>query len=149
MAVADDLRALYAEALAAKFTEPVYRYDRKTGREWVENPEPADRVGESLLVRFIAPDGGPAFRAVTCEEAAEVCADVRDAELEQLRARVAELEATPVDWDAQRRRADQAEAAIARVRRLCDLTIAVSIRAGAIDQARDTLAALDGEVSRD
>jgi hypothetical protein len=39
---------------------------------------------------------------------------VRDEELERLRTRVVELEATPVDWDAQRRRADIAEAAIAR-----------------------------------
>jgi hypothetical protein len=41
------------------------------------------------------------------------------------------------------RQAARAEAAIARVRRLCELTIAASVRVQAIDQARDTLAALD------
>lgn len=40
--------------------------------------------------------------------------------------------------------ARQAQDAIARVRRLCELTINASIRVQAIDQARDTLAALDG-----
>lgn len=63
-----------------------------------------------------------------------------------------------VDWDAlaeaaaaqvmaeilRVRQATPAEAAIARVRRLCELTIAVSVRVDAINQARDTLAALDG-----
>lgn len=39
----------------------------------------------------------------------------------------------------------KAEAAIARVRRLCDLTIAASCRVHAIDQARDTLAVLDDQ----
>lgn len=42
-----------------------------------------------------------------------------------------------------RARAEQAEAAVARVRRLCELTIKASCRVQAIDQARDTLAALD------
>lgn len=42
-------------------------------------------------------------------------------------------------------RAEKAEAAVARVRRLCDLTIDASCRVQAIDQARDTLAALDRE----
>ncbi|MFF8422978.1 hypothetical protein [Streptomyces sp. NPDC015680] len=40
-------------------------------------------------------------------------------------------------------RAEQAEAAIDRVRRLCDLTIGASVRVQAVQQARDTLAALD------
>jgi len=44
----------------------------------------------------------------------------------------------------QKQRAERAEAAIARVRRLCEMTIASSVRVQAIDQARDTLAALDG-----
>lgn len=46
------------------------------------------------------------------------------------------------DW---RQRAENAEAAIARVRRLCELTIAASCRVQAIEQARDTLAVLDGQ----
>ena len=45
--------------------------------------------------------------------------------------------------DRWQERAESAEAAIARVRRLCELTIAASCRVQAIDQARDTLAALD------
>lgn len=40
-------------------------------------------------------------------------------------------------------RMEAAEAAIARVRRLCELTINTSCRVQAIDQAQDTLAALD------
>ena len=46
--------------------------------------------------------------------------------------------------DQWRQRAERAEAAIARVRKLSELTIAHSVRVQAIDQARDTLAALDG-----
>ncbi|MFB6955498.1 hypothetical protein ACFCYB_00320 [Streptomyces sp. NPDC056309] len=38
---------------------------------------------------------------------------------------------------------DQAAAALDAVRRLCDLTIATSVRTQAIDQARDTLAVID------
>lgn len=45
-------------------------------------------------------------------------------------------------WQTEHDRAEQAEATIERVRRLCELTIAVSCRVQAIDQARDTLAAL-------
>ncbi|WP_031165992.1 hypothetical protein [Streptosporangium roseum] len=41
------------------------------------------------------------------------------------------------------RELEAARAAIARVRRLCELTIAASCRVQAIEQARDTLAALD------
>lgn len=41
------------------------------------------------------------------------------------------------------RRAERAETTLARVRRLCDLTIAASVRAQAVEQARDTLAILD------
>jgi hypothetical protein len=50
---------------------------------------------------------------------------------------------TDDELQAWRERAEKAEAAIARVRRLCELTIAASCRVQAIDQARDTLAALD------
>lgn len=42
-----------------------------------------------------------------------------------------------------RKRAETAEAAVEQVRRLCDLTIAHSIRVHAVAQARDTLAAID------
>ncbi|KAB2347328.1 hypothetical protein [Actinomadura rudentiformis] len=48
----------------------------------------------------------------------------------------------------QRERAEQAEAAIGRVWRLCEMTIASSCRVQAIDQARDTLAALDQQDRR-
>ncbi|MFD9276867.1 hypothetical protein ACFWD7_06190 [Streptomyces mirabilis] len=40
---------------------------------------------------------------------------------------------------------NKAEAALARVRRLCELTITTSVRVQAVQQARDTLAALDGK----
>jgi hypothetical protein len=72
---------------------------------------------------------------------AKIRADQDGAELVRLRARVAELEAR--DTPGWRNRAERAEAAIARVRRLCELTIRTSVRVQAIDQARDTLAALD------
>jgi hypothetical protein len=111
--VADDLRQRYAEALAAKFTSPIPRCDKWGENEWVESPEPADRVEQVPIVMLIAGDGRPSFRMPTCTELAEVVAAVRDDELQQLRARVAEMEATPVDWDAQRRRADAAEADLA------------------------------------
>ncbi|MGI5414255.1 hypothetical protein [Actinomadura luteofluorescens] len=42
-----------------------------------------------------------------------------------------------------RRRAEQAEAAVERVRRLQEMTIASSCRVQAIDQARDTLRVLE------
>lgn len=48
---------------------------------------------------------------------------------------------------ALRARAEKAEALIANVRRLCDMTIASSCRIQAINQAEDTLAILDNRVS--
>lgn len=86
-------RQRYAEALAARFTEPRYRCDRYGENEWVENPEPSDRVDQSLTVHYVADDGYPAFRMVTCNEAAEVCAAVRDVELEIVQARIARVDA--------------------------------------------------------
>jgi hypothetical protein len=41
------------------------------------------------------------------------------------------------------------QAALAEVRRLCDLTIATSARVPAVDQARDTLAAIDAVTGSD
>ena len=122
----DDLRQRYAEALAAKFTRPIPRCDKWGENEWVENPEPADRVEQTVSVLYEASDGHLSIRFPTCMEVAEVVAAVRDEDLQ-----------------AWRERAESAEAAIARVRRLCELTIAASCRVQAIDQARDTLAALD------
>lgn len=75
----------YAEALAAVFTRPIPRHDRKAGADWIDKPNPADRVDSTMSVRFIAGDGAPAFRMVTCMEAAEVCAAVRDTELDEAR----------------------------------------------------------------
>ncbi|MFG3244131.1 hypothetical protein [Streptomyces sp. NPDC048157] len=75
------------------------------------------------------------------------------ARVEQAGARVAELEQQLADADTAAdhtdrtceavTRAETAEAAIERVRRLCDLTIGASVRVQAVQQARDTLAALD------
>lgn len=45
--------------------------------------------------------------------------------------------------------ADEDQAAIARVRRLCEMTIRGSVRVHAVQQARDTLAALDGTPAHD
>jgi exosome complex RNA-binding protein Rrp4 len=60
-----------------------------------------------------------------------------------LAVRCQDAEALRSDNEDLRKRVDAADAAIARVRRLCNLTIECSVRADAIDQARDTLAALD------
>lgn len=124
-----DTRQRYAEALAAKFTESLPRYDRKTDTDWIDKPEPADRVDFTMSVSFIAGDGDPAWRMVTCNEAAEVCAAVRDEELERLRTALASYEKT-ITWNtpchacagtldsayAETVRAEQAEAEVARLR---------------------------------
>jgi len=83
--MADDLRQRYAEALAEKFTEPIHHTD------WVENPDPSGRVGDSLMVHLVV-GGNHQFWSVTCMEAAEVCAAVRDEEMAALRARLAKAE---------------------------------------------------------
>ncbi|MBQ0827668.1 hypothetical protein [Streptomyces tagetis] len=49
-----------------------------------------------------------------------------------------------IELEDTRRDLAASTAAIERVRRLCELTIAASVRVQAIDQARDTLTALDG-----
>jgi hypothetical protein len=81
---------------------------------------------------------------------------VRDDELAAALVAVADYE-NRITWDttckncatvldgayAETVRAEKAEAALARVRRLCDLTIAASCRVQAIDQAHDTLAVLE------
>lgn len=57
------------------------------------------------------------------------------------------LNIEPTDWAHDvvtwRQRAEQAETAVQEVRRLQEMTIASSCRVGAIEQAEDTLAALD------
>ncbi|SET50178.1 hypothetical protein [Nonomuraea wenchangensis] len=98
--MSDDLRQRYAEALAAKFTEPVYRCDRDGENERVEKPEPADRIGQTPYVMVTAGDGCRSFWTPSCAELAEVVAAVRDEEMERLR---------------------EAEATIARVRQLADV----------------------------
>ncbi|MFI6594954.1 hypothetical protein ACIBHX_01830 [Nonomuraea sp. NPDC050536] len=94
----DDLRQRYAEALAAKFTGPSPWFVR--GRYAGDTDlSPADRVDKTMTIRFIAGDGEPALRMPTCNEAAEVCAAVRDEELQ-----------------AWRERAEKAESALDRLR---------------------------------
>lgn len=79
---------------------------------------------------------------ISCDRRIAAVLAVRDDELERLRVvEVASIGAHALLADA--------EAAIDRVRRLCDLTIDTSIRLGAIDQARDTLVALAAEGARD
>lgn len=96
----DDLARQYAEALAAKFTQPVHRYDRKTDTETIVGEHPADRVDRTLTVTFIASDGYPASRVVTCMEAAEVCAAVTNDEAERLRRELETAQATIARVDA-------------------------------------------------
>lgn len=85
-------------------------------------------------------------RPLIAQAHAEAFDEVKSAQDRQQRAEdlVAELRRQIRVLERQR---DELQAAIARVRRLCDLTIAASCRAQAIDQARDTLAALDGQES--
>jgi hypothetical protein len=84
---------------------------------------------------------------------------VRDTELSQARSELAELRKvsrgycpecgrgdcapTVADWEAQKRRVDRAEAAIARVRQYAEMT-AGSIRVPVAEVGRDLLAILDG-----
>uniref|UniRef100_UPI001F45F49A hypothetical protein n=1 Tax=Streptomyces sp. NRRL F-5135 TaxID=1463858 RepID=UPI001F45F49A len=97
---------------------------------------------------------------VTAEHGDEMRLDIHigtpadDAEVERLRGQLnhAEAELTRLH-DAESAdaaagsyagRAEEAEAAIARVRRLCEMTIACSVRVHAVQQAHDILAILDG-----
>jgi hypothetical protein len=91
--VADDLRHRYAEAIAAKFTEPIYRCDPEGSNERVENAEPADRIDQTPYVMVTAGDGFRSFWTPTCAELGEVVAAVRDEEMETARKEVARLAA--------------------------------------------------------
>ncbi|MFI7113984.1 hypothetical protein ACIBK9_47240 [Nonomuraea sp. NPDC050227] len=129
--MADDLRHRYAEALAAKFTEPVYRSDRDGENEWVENPEPADRIDQTPYVMVSAGDGCRAFYTPSCAELAEVVAAVRDEELERLHAVLARVRAQAAEWAQLAERGDPCAERV-------DLAIA--------DCGRDVLAALDASL---
>ena len=119
-----DLRQPMAVALAAAFTRPIPRMVKGRPTDELADPHPADRVHRTMSVHFTAGDGHPSFRMVTCNEAAEVCAAVRDdklaAALESIddlndlirQERVIHIETI--------RRAEQAGAALARVRSLRD-----------------------------
>lgn len=113
----DDLRHRYAEALAAKFTYPVYRSDRDGENERVDNAEPADRIDQSPYVMSTAGDGCRSFWTPTCAELGEVVAAVRDEELEQLKDDALGVVADAAEelqmW---RERAETAELRVARVR---------------------------------
>jgi len=84
-------------------------------------------------------------RCVNCM--ADAVMAVRDEELQRLRYELEEWHAAYGEkaLPGTMARLRNAEAAVARVRRLCEITIAVSCRVQAIDQARDTLAALDSQ----
>lgn len=72
---------------------------------------------------------------------------IHQPEADRLRAELSSAEETATDREQNalhwQERAEEAEAAVARVRRLCDLTIAASVRVEARHQAVDTLAVLD------
>lgn len=88
-----NLTALYAEALAERFTLPK-RGKPTEATNWEEPilDTVSDRVGKGMAVFFTADDGALSFRAVTPAEAAEVVAHVRDTGLERLRIQVADYE---------------------------------------------------------
>ena len=84
-----DMWRKFAVALAARFTRPVPRMVKGRTTDELEDPLPADRIGRAMSTHWIASDGYPSFGMVTCAEAAEVCAGVRDEEVERLRAELA------------------------------------------------------------
>ncbi|MEV0382369.1 hypothetical protein [Nonomuraea sp. NPDC050643] len=124
----------YAEAIAARFTEPVYRSDRDGENEWVENPEPADRIDQTPYVMVTAGDGHRSFWTPSCAELGEVVAAVRDEELEHVRQRATkfynDVGRAVAERDEWRERAERAEQ---RAERFRDL---YSKRYGAIEQVR-------------
>lgn len=81
------------------------------------------------------------------DELAQQQAHRTDAERAETEARLHEEQAARLRAEARTARvhaqAVTTEAALAEVRRLCDLTIAASVRVDAVDQARDTLAVID------
>ena len=94
--------------------------------------EPAGDLGERLM---------EALRTVGL---ARNLAAYRDAVLPVFEEALAEVEQLMTSRSVTlRRRAEQAEAAVERVRRLQEMTIASSCRVQAIDQARDTLRVLE------
>jgi hypothetical protein len=83
----EDLRQRYAEALAEKFTWPAFK--AQIGRyPDVVKPETAELTGKYMRAFFVDDSGHPGFRPVICNEAAEVCAAVRDEEMEALRSQL-------------------------------------------------------------
>lgn len=104
-------------------------------RQWREEKKRADQAEDLLRIAHDTSNRSEAerARAVQRAEAAERDAGIYHNRLTRLSEGYAE----------QMHRLETAEAAIARVRKLCELTIAHSVRVQAIDQARDTLATLD------
>ncbi|WP_378238744.1 hypothetical protein [Actinomadura harenae] len=115
----------------------------------IEESKPYANCGNSRAVRVYlearpgaapsAPDQGSAELLARAEAAEDRLRQTASA-VRGLADRADAAEATADRW---RKRAEEAEAAIAGVRRLCDLTISASCRVQAIEQARDTLTVLD------
>ncbi len=160
--MSDDLRQRYAEALAAKFTYPVYRCDRDGENERVEKPDPADRIDQTPYVVGVASEGYRAFWTPTCAELAEVIAAVRDEELKQARKAVRRAEGSEnymakhlaiqdnrvrgfrSEAAKQRKRAEKVEAANTRARDRLDALIAAGFGA-TTDTLRELRSALDNQ----
>jgi signal transduction histidine kinase len=77
--------------------------------------------------------------AATFEQARDEAGDVAQRIVDEIGHSVTD---EPALGPSFRTEIEQLQAAIAQVRRLCDLTIAASVRVDAIDQAQDTLAVL-------
>lgn len=105
-----------ANALRRQYAAAIHRYDYEHGLSGNDLPSDHHR-GE-----------------------ADAVMTVRDHEMEKLRAEHAALKRAHVALAEQ---AGKEQAALAEVRRLCEMTIDVSVRAQAIEQARDTLAIID------
>ncbi|MFT9821202.1 hypothetical protein [Lysinibacillus sp. NPDC056185] len=119
--------------------------------EWVDwIAEKIHKVRDREMKQLAAGRATWTAKALEMEQAAEQAeAALEQAELDaeqqarHFRTLSGERESYRQAWKDEQKRRATAEAAIERVQRLCDLTIAASVRVEAVQQARDTLAALD------
>lgn len=94
----------------------------------------------------VAHSDGTSTGPITPEQLADAVMTVVQPEIDRLRDELGSVEETAADREQNalhwQERTETAEAALAEVKRLCDLTIASSCRVQAIEQAEDTLAAI-------
>ncbi|WP_046500764.1 hypothetical protein [Streptomyces odonnellii] len=121
LAIDDDPRNIAAAAVAAVRTAAGQPADRAALRARV-NEALVDHLSRTADIQPTK-SGAPAFTP-----------EITDSELRRI---------VDVVVGALPESGDRASTALAEVRRLCEMTITASVRVDAIDQARDTLAAID------